>query len=103
MITLIHKYYDQDGNYIIFGYEISKDRFYIDIAVEKYIILTFANYYDISEDVSEKIIENFDLWRDEGLLKELLERYMRELDKRFWDNNYLHRENKYKGWCLLNE
>lgn len=101
MITLIHKWYDQYNNDMFYAYDITKEELYNNSEVEKLIVKAFANYYKVSNDIAQEIIENFDLWEDEGLLEELLENFMEELDEIFWDEDLCHPDNEYKkdGAC----
>ena len=102
MITLIHKWYDQYNNDMFYAYDITKEEFYKNNQIEKLIVKAFANYYNqIDIDVAYEIVENFDLWEDEGLLEELLENFMEELDEIFWDDDLCHPDNEYKkdGAC----
>lgn len=101
MITLIHKWYDQYNNDMFYAYDITKEELYKNMQVEKLIVKAFANYYKVNNEVAQEIIENFDLWEDEGLLEELLENFMEELDEIFWDEDLCHPDNEYKrdGAC----
>lgn len=105
MITLIHKWYDQYNNDMFYAYDIRKEYLYrllYDSSyVENLFIKAFANCYKVNNDVAKEIIENFDLWEDEGLLEELLENFMEELDEIFWDDDLCHPDNEYKkdGAC----
>lgn len=101
MITLIHKWYDQYNNDMFYAYDIRKEELYNDSEVEKLIVKAFANYYKVNNEVAQEIVENFDLWEDEGLLEELLENFMEELDEIFWDDDLCHPDNEYKkdGAC----
>ena len=101
MITLIHKWYDQYNNDMFYAYDIRKEELYNNKQVEKLIVKAFANYYKVNNDIAQEIVENFDLWEDEGLLEELLEKYMEELDEIFWDEDLCHPDNEYKkdGAC----
>lgn len=101
MITLIHKWYDQYNNDMFYAYSITKEEFYKNMQVEKLIVKAFANYYKVNNEVAYEIVENFDLWEDEGLLEELLENFMEELDEIFWDEDLCHPDNEYKkdGAC----
>ena len=101
MITLIHKWYDQYNNDMFYAYDIRKEELYRNKEVEKLIAKAFANYYKVNNEVAQEIIENFDLWEDEGLLEELLENFMEELDEIFWDEDLSHPDNEYKkdGAC----
>lgn len=101
MITLIHKWYDQYNNDMFYAYDITKEELYKNNQVEKLIVKAFANYYKVNNDIAQEIVENFDLWEDEGLLEELLENFMEELDEIFWDEDLCHPDNEYKkdGAC----
>lgn len=101
MINLQHKWYDQYNNDMFYAYDITKKELYNNKQVEKLIIKSFANYYKVSNDAAQEIIENFDLWEDEGLLEELLENFMDELDEIFWEDDFGHPDNEYKkdGAC----
>lgn len=101
MITLVHKWYDQyeDENY--YAYDVEEEKFYENKQVKKYIKLAFTNSFRIGMSSSEMILDTFDLWEDEGLLEELLENYMKELDEIFWDDDYWNEDNipKKDGAC----
>ena len=101
MITLKHKYYNEYDRETYYEYDIWKKELYKNKQVEKLIVKAFANYYKVSNDIAQEIIENFDLWEDEGLLEELLENYMEELDEIFWNEDYWNEDNRYKkdGAC----
>lgn len=101
MIKLKHAFECDSGLTDYFEYEVDELIFYDEDEVAKLISWVFMDTYDVNRSAAYSILNNFDLWEDKGLLEEVLEKYMEELDEIFWDDDYWNEENEYKkdGAC----
>ena len=87
-VTLTHKYLGKYEEELEWEYEIRTKDFLKNEKVINFFEKNFCDFYGVTKKQARDIMEDYDMYWDENLLKEVLDFYMEELDEIFWDDEY---------------